>query len=323
MKKIIVTTTINHPTEAIQAFDAMKDWTLIVAGDRKTPKTFELERGIYLTPDEQECMDKDLSDCIGWNSIQRRNFAFLMAHKLSADIVATIDDDNVPLPGWGENLLIGQPTRMRVFETDEPAFDPISVTNHPQYWHRGFPLSLVASRAGLDCNGVGNVAFPQDVTADIQADFWNGDPDVDAVCRMIYRPECGFEPLDFPFAADKLGPFNSQNTFLRADVLKHYFMFPGVGRMDDIWPSYYVQALRYKVVWNKASVYQRRPNAPVDGGNPNAGGGGLIANMKGEYLGYEHNLDIVRRLPHDPEAIWEYCPGRTKRAFDLYQKHFK
>ena len=35
--KFIITTTINNPTAAIQKFDQMEDWKLIVIGDKKTP----------------------------------------------------------------------------------------------------------------------------------------------------------------------------------------------------------------------------------------------------------------------------------------------
>ena len=48
------------------------------------------------------------------------------------------------------------------------------------------------------------------------------------------------------------------NTFLTSKVLKNYFMFPHVGRMDDIWASYYAEAQGATVVYNKASVYQDR-----------------------------------------------------------------
>ena len=37
MKKIIVTTTINPPTEALIKYSKKEDWDLIVIGDLKTP----------------------------------------------------------------------------------------------------------------------------------------------------------------------------------------------------------------------------------------------------------------------------------------------
>ena len=100
--KYIITTTINNPTEAIHKFDQMQDWKLIVIGDKKTPSDYNLVNGIYLSPEDQENYDKDLSDAIGWNCIQRRNFGLLKAFELGAEVIATIDDDNIPLDNWGK-----------------------------------------------------------------------------------------------------------------------------------------------------------------------------------------------------------------------------
>ena len=131
MNKFIITTTINAPTEAILRFDEMSDWNLIVIGDKKTPTNYTLKKGIYLSPEDQEAFYKDLSDVIGWNCIQRRNFGLLKAYELGADIIATIDDDNIPNKDWGKNILIGKEINLNFYETDELAFDPIFVTNYP------------------------------------------------------------------------------------------------------------------------------------------------------------------------------------------------
>lgn len=104
-------------------------------------------------------------------------------------------------------------------------------------------------------------------------------------------------------AANQIGPFDSQNTFIQATMLEHYFMFPHVGRMDDIWPGYYAQAKGFKVVYNEASVYQKR-NAQD-----------LTRNMRNEYIGYENNLKLLKNLRCDPESIMAYVPGRTGWAF--------
>ena len=74
MKKFIVCTSINPPTQAIKKFDNIKDWTLIVVGDLKTPTNYKLKNGIFLNKREQNLIDKKLSDLIGWNCIERRNF---------------------------------------------------------------------------------------------------------------------------------------------------------------------------------------------------------------------------------------------------------
>ncbi len=303
MKKVIVSTTINPPTKAIEAFQAMPDWDLVVIGDKKTPSDYRLKRGVYVTPEEQEKYDPALSEAIGWNSIQRRNFGFLWAKDMHADIVAVVDDDNIPLPGWGQNLLVGKEVEVDYYETDLPAFDPIGATNHGHLWHRGYPLQLLPKRDY-------SKKTRQKVRVDVQADFWDGDPDIDAVCRIIYAPECKFDADRFPLAANKIAPFDSQNTFFKGAALKDYFLFPHVGRMDDIWGGYYFQAKGYQVVFNKPSVYQARNVHD------------LIRDMRQEYLGYENNLQIVQDVARDPESILAYMSGRSAWAFQLYRRHF-
>ncbi len=303
MKKVIVTTTINKPTKAIELFESMDDWDLVVIGDKKTPKDYKLNRGQYVTPEEQEAYDKSLSDSIGWNCIQRRNFGLLWAYDMNADIVAVVDDDNIPTTSWGKNLLVGRDISVNQYQTKETVFDPVGATNYPHLWHRGYPLQLLNER---NYDQKLEVRFKPD----IQADFWDGDPDIDAICRMEHAPECKFESSVFPFTSTKPAPFNSQNTFISARCLKDYFLFPHVGRMDDIWAAYYLQAKGYNVAFGEASVYQER--------NPHD----LTRDMKQEYLGYENNLKLVNDLMQDPDSIYSYLPGPSIRAFDLYRRHF-
>src|SRR6516165_9138867 len=209
MKKVIVTTTINAPTEAIRRFDVMPDWHLIVIGDLKTPEDYVLAHGTYFSPNEQEKFDKSFSDAIGWNCVQRRNFGLLIAHNMDAEVIALVDDDNIPNDNWGKNLVVGREIEVNYYETDLPAFDPVGATNHHALWHRGFPLQLIPHRDYSKRR-----RMPMHV--DVQADFWNGDPDVDAICRMEHAPECNFDPTCFPIASNRPAPFDSQNTFLSA-----------------------------------------------------------------------------------------------------------
>ena len=69
---------------------------LLVVGDLRTPLDYELRNGFYLTPGFQESRYKKLSDSIGWNCIQRRNLGIVHALELGADVVALVDDDNIP-----------------------------------------------------------------------------------------------------------------------------------------------------------------------------------------------------------------------------------
>ena len=303
MRKFIVTTTINSPTIAIKKYDNLKDWKLIVVGDKKTPKNYKLKNGIYLSPKDQLNFNKKLSDLIGWNCIQRRNFGLLKANEFGADIIATIDDDNIPYSFWGKEIYIGKNNKINFYQTLNKVFDPISITNHNNLWHRGFPLQLLNKK-----NKVKKVK--KNLHADIQADFWNGDPDIDAICRMEHYPECNFKKKYFPFSSNKMSPFNSQNTFISKKVLKDYFLYPHIGRMDDIWASYYVQSKGFKVIYNKPSVYQKRNVHD------------LTKDMMKEIIGYEKNLSLVESLLKNPENISKFLPYKSMKAFDIYRSYF-
>lgn len=304
MKKVIVCTTINPPTKAIEKYDAMDDWFLVVVGDQKTPSNYRLKNGIYISPDDQVKISSNLSDLIGWNCIQRRNFGLLYAFNLGAEIICTVDDDNIPLDNWGKELFINSKILLKHYDVKEVAFDPIGSTNYKNLWHRGFPLELIPSR------NYGNSSVLE-VTPDIQADFWNGDPDIDAICRLEHKPECEFEDHYFPFTSNKLSPFNSQNTFINRKVAADYFLFPHIGRMDDIWAAYYVLSKGNRVVYNKATVYQDRNIH------------NLIEDMKKEYIGYENNLSLVKDLYSDSEKILKYLPERSIAAWNIYRDLLK
>ena len=301
MCRAIVTTTSQDPTEAIEKIDNMREWSLIVVGDLKTPKDYKLKNGIYISPQEQEKYHTELSDLIGWNCIMRRNFGFLWAKDLKADIIATIDDDNIPYDDWGKHLLVGKEVEVNWYETEIECFDPIGVTDYPHLWHRGYPLQLLSKRRY-------SKRSKRKIKADIQADFWDGDPDIDAVCRFEYNPECKFDPAPFPFASNRISPFNSQNTFITEKVLRDYFILPHVGRMDDIWASYHVQSLGYKVVYCKPSVRQKR--------NPQD----LTRNMKDEFLGYEKSLFLVTAINNNCYKMENFWPERTCKAYEVYRR---
>ena len=145
MKKIIVTTTIQPPTEATFKFANMKDWTLIVVGDTKTPhEEYRSLNCVYLHPDEQQAKYPELSTALGWKTIQRRNIGFVEAYHMGADVVATVDDDNIPYDNWGNDLLVGKEVDVDYYDASNiGVFDALSVTNYPEIWHRGFPIELL------------------------------------------------------------------------------------------------------------------------------------------------------------------------------------
>ena len=296
----IATTTINKPTKALKLFAKNKKCKLIVALDRKSKK-FELKNSIVLSTKYQEKKWPKLSKLVGWNCIQRRNFAILEAFERGADIIALIDDDNIPYKNWFKNIYVNKQIKCKEIKTNKKIFDPVGYSNYPTLWHRGLPLQLVNNRKYKSTK-------KKFFKPDIQANFWNGDPDIDAVCRMIFKPECNFKKNLFPFFSRKISPFNSQNTLISRKVIKDYFLFPHIGRMDDIWASFYVTSKKYKVLYGKPTVYQQR--------NVH----NLIKDFKDEYIGYTNSLQLVDDLYKNPEKIYNFLPKISALAFDEWRK---
>jgi hypothetical protein len=150
-----------------------------------------------------------LSELIGWNCIQRRNLAILEAYNMGADFIGIIDDDNIPYEDWGDNLLVNKEITVTNYLTDDVVFDSLGVMKgYEHLWHRGFPLQRVPFRNYSNTS-------TKTIIPSVQVIYWDGDPDVDAVCRMIYNPNCKFDKNQFPFTSNKPSPFNSQNIILQ------------------------------------------------------------------------------------------------------------
>ena len=302
MNKYIVTTTINPPTLATIKYSRKEDWTLIVVGDTKTPHyEYENLNCIYLSPEYQEKTYPELSDTIGWKSIQRRNIGFVEAYNRGADIVATVDDDNIPYDSWGTNVVVGETVEIDFYDTHLGVFDPLSVTEHNQVWHRGYPIELVPFRKEVTYGG----KLKRKVL--VQADLWDGDPDIDAMARLSIKPTVKFGVQD-AYGSTSISPFNSQNTFLARDVIPYYSVFPHVGRMDDIWGGYVLQHyFPNSVIYNKASVFQDRNVQD------------LITNLEKEIMGYRKTSELIRSLP-DWQSI---VPKETLAYWDAYRRCFE
>ena len=311
MNKYIILTSISEPTIATLKYCEIaeeKNWKLIFVGDLKTPhlsyKKLEekYKNFTYMSPQMQEELYPELSNAIGWNKCQRRNIGWVYAYNQGADIVATSDDDNIPYDNWGDELFIGQTIEIDNYEhTTANAFDPISPTEHKELWHRGYPIEFVPIKNNIEYKG----KIKRKVI--VQADFWDGDPDIDAVCRITKKPIVKFQNFK-PFGSTQISPFNSQNTFLAREAIPYYVVFPYLGRMDDIWGAYVLQHFfPNSVIYNKATVYQDRNEH------------NLVNNMMDEVIGYRNTLNLI----NDLKNFENYLPTEVVEFWKIYRKQFK
>lgn len=331
----ICTTSINPPTVALDKFAEYArahDSKLYIAGDVSTPEDSYREwspckEGIaeYLSPGDQIDMDAQLSNAIPWRCIQRRNFAILKAFRDGCDIIALVDDDNIPKDGWGEDLSIGRTVDAIKVETTDVAFDPLFT--HESMWHRGYPIQLLEP---LSIGDELDTAWSVDSMSPlVQADLWDGEPDVDAICRIanggsmdvrlgeeaedrfldrspLWNAIGAHTNLRF-YCGSAPGPFNSQNTFISRKVLPVYFLFPGIGRMDDIWASYITQAVfPDSVVYSYSSVVQERNSH------------NLVKDLKEEMLGYEHTYDLIKWLENNDPLTDDFPEWFPKSATEAW-----
>jgi hypothetical protein len=310
MKKFIVTTTINSPTIATIKFAqiAQRDnWTFIIVGDTKTPHdeyialVSKYSNVKYLTPEEQERDYKEISDLIGWKTIQRRNIGFIAAYKMGADILATVDDDNIPYDNWGQNLYVGKTISLDLYEPELNVFDPLSITKDNHIWHRGYPIEYLQKRHIVEYKG------KTERKVLVQSDLWDGDPDIDAIARLTHKPIVKYSDITQPYCSNKISPFNSQNTFLAREVIPFYSVLPFTGRMDDIWGGYILQHyFPNSVIYAPASVYQDRNVQD------------LITNLEKEIIGYRKTLQLVEDLVNFDKII----PKEALAFYNVYKTKF-
>jgi hypothetical protein len=143
----------------------------------------------------------------------------------------------------------------------------------------------------------------------IQANLWDGDPDIDAICRLTKKPTVMFDPNIKPYCFNKISPFNSQNTMIARIALPYYFLPPYLGRMDDIWGGYLLQD-RFKdsLVYAKATVYQKRNDHDV------------VKDLEDEIIGYRNTKKFIDDgLTMDQPFIDE----RNRIFCETYMNFFK
>jgi hypothetical protein len=300
MNKFIVTTTINNITPALRMYDNLEGWTLIVIGDKKTPE-INLDNGIFIPHNIQDSLGFECARHIPWNVIQRRNLGYLLAIKEGADIIATIDDDNIPLQCWGQDIYVGDTVLRRMISADticDSLFEHSNVTTE-KLWHRGFPIQELENRhKRKEKISKGYV--------DVQAGLWNGDPDIDAVCRIAGGPfDLEFSNSEFLIDYNCFSPYNTQNTLFSRRISPAMCLLFDIGRMDDIWASYMCQRIMRElqscVLFTGPTVYQDRNDHD------------LSVDLEKEVIGYRNTPKFIKQLN-------EIDFGKSKDVIEMYEK---
>jgi hypothetical protein len=236
----IVVTTINSPTDQLKNFAVLSDYNLVVVGDLKTPENWNLKNSKFLS--SKETLSFEISKTLPYNSYSRKNIGYLYAIREGAELIIDTDDDNDPGPNWGF------PSFVETFDTivDDPKF--INIYNYfydGLLWPRGFPLEHLTETELYDWS----VNIRKEL---IKVGVWqgivNGDPDVDAIYRLIINKKINFNknpPL--VLGNGLLCPFNSQNTAFTKIVFPLLYIPSTVSfRFTDILRGWIAQPIMWK-----------------------------------------------------------------------------
>jgi Reversibly glycosylated polypeptide len=240
--------------------------TVIVIGDRKSPPACGAAVA-RLSADGHDAiwMDEaaqrawlanvpDLASHIPWNSDNRRNVGVLEAWRRGADVIVSLDDDNMPIDAvdfFAHYSRVGGVLCAPEVQTGNrwvnvceliecrSGYDDARVS----VFARGFPLArrvperLVISPA------------PIDACIALHLGLWLGEPDVDAATRASVAPRAVAARVDSPviLPVQALAPFSTQNlAAARRLVPAWWFVRMGDGcaglRMDrfgDMFQGYF------------------------------------------------------------------------------------
>jgi hypothetical protein len=267
-KHSIVVTSINPPTfcmDRLAEGAATNHWTLIVAGDSKTPDEAYADREDihYLSLASQKGAGYALSALMPERTYGRKMFGYLEAIAAGCDYLIDTDDDNRPIEGFfvprdnpdfggvsnGDCLTFRDSGWVNIYRYFAPAAN---------IWPRGNPLSEI--KTPLPCE-----ASTEPFKASIYQGLANGAPDVDAVHRLVH-PHSGFlfeKRPPIQLAGGSWCAFNSQNTTWLPSVFPLlYLPLTCSFRMTDIYRGYIAQRIVREsgegILFHGATVHQDR-----------------------------------------------------------------
>lgn len=281
----VVVTTVNRPTAALQRLAdgcSASSADLVIIGDQKTPPDFSLQGSRYFDVARQRGTGLKYAELCPVRHYARKNIGYLLAIASGAEIIIETDDDNIPLAGFWER----RSRRVTLRSVCAAGWvNAYAFFTQARIWPRGLPLNEVQSIV------VPAADWPMlEADCPVQQGLANGDPDVDAIYRLVL-------PLPFDFnTADPIAlgpgswcPFNSQNTTFFAEVFPLlYLPYHCSFRMTDIWRSFVAQAILHasgwSVMFHQATVHQDRNEHD------------LMRDFRDEIPGYVNNEVMMHEL---------------------------
>jgi hypothetical protein len=243
----VVITTINKPSKRLRnlfyRLNKNKKWTIIIVGDINTPPDWEREKYVfYLSIEKQKEYFPKISRLIPIKHYSRKNLGYLYAIIKGAETILDLDDDNFIYKD--ADIIFSKYLRGKLLISQKKWVNVYKYFTNKLIWPRGLPLEYIHN-FGKTINTNGYVICP------IQQFVVDGDPDVDAIYRIMFpKQKIIFKKNLKPLIPDKFNwtPFNSQCTLFFKEAfpvlyLPCYLNF----RLVDIWRAFVAQS----VLWVK------------------------------------------------------------------------
>ena len=255
---------------------ALEGVSVVVVGDRKTPKNWAHGNVTYLDLNAQRLLGFETTELLPLDSYARKAVGYLYAIKHGAEAIYETDDDNVLKSGLGALLpeatddgeLVLRPFRLSGLRAAPGSRHGVANAHahfgQPSVWPRGVPLADV------------DAAVRQSLVAEtpnrsrrclVRQGLADADPDVDAIFRLTQSGEVGHLFFDDapPVAVERgvFSPWNSQNTLVERGAFWALLLPTTVAfRVCDIWRGLWAQRLVWELGGNicffEATVEQVR-----------------------------------------------------------------
>jgi len=276
-----VTTTINEPVflegyleNVVAHGHDPTDIGVTVVGDLKTPLSVREfcegltdEFGIdvdYLSVDDQRRLIEqwellELDRYLPYNSIQRRNVGYLAAAAEGADVIVSLDDDNLAREDDIAGLFstVGDSHEVLEVTTENNWYNPASMLTYEaessrDIYHRGFPYSRRDTSQTYDYERTEREVM-------VRAGLWFDVPDIDVITHLERGPRATslreeFEDELVALGDETFAPVNTQNTAFHTDLMPLIHTIPmgqsvrgmEVSRFDDIWLGYFLDRVLHE-----------------------------------------------------------------------------
>jgi hypothetical protein len=257
-------------------------WPFYIIGDISSPSDFSLPGAQFLNVQEQIETGFATAKASPTRHYARKNIGYLLAMRGGASVIVETDDDNRPLEAFWEPRSFSQ--RLHVIRSGGWT-NVLGYFSDVPIWPRGFPLELIREPLP-EFNSLSKA----EVCCPIQQSLSDGNPDVDAIYRLLFPHAVSFRKSRRMAISEGVWcPFNSQNTTWAGEAFPLLYLPSFCSfRMTDIWRSFVAQRIAYANGWSilfrDATMYQERNEHD------------LMRDFEDEIPGYLHNRNICETL---------------------------